>query len=407
MAFVSLIATFFGSYNLITTLPVFAGVAFLAAFLTPRGQIKYVSIIPLLLIFLIVPLTLTNFIIFIPTFFYLAWSISKPEEDIIGFDYGPIFEKFLGIFIVILFLWFVVIYMVLTGPPFPTDALWFAAAFLMLTIIFMRMIRHDELIINQYRFRLINVIPVIGIILAIFLLTNRIFLEIVAFVGRILSYLISGIVFILHLPFHYFTLIYHLLSGYEEDPWWMDSPIFRNIVLIILIIFVLYVAGRHMKPKEVDNPLKKRWLMWMFKLFEDKDEILEDVYDEHDFKEEVIALEEDDEDQHAKRQRENQIREIYRDFLSFVKTKKVDTSQYLTSKEIENQIMTRFNAKTSRAFREEYIKVRYNGSEFAKDDVKRMKELYKNIKKEMDPSTLHDKYMLTTSLITDFILTRD
>ena len=408
MVFAVIIASFFGigSYELIMTLPVLASVAFLSAFLGSRGWLKYVSMIPLFLVFLMIPLTLTNLAIFIPTFFYFAWAISQPEEDIIGLDYGRIFEKFLILFIVILIIWFVVIDMALSGPQFPTDALWFGAAFLMLSIIFMRMVRHDEFIINQYRFRLINMVPVIGIILVIFLLTNRIFLQILAVVGRLLSYLISAIAFVLHLPFHYITLFVHLLRGYEEDPWWLNSPIFRNLGLGLLIICVLYVAGRHMKGKPVDNPFKKRWLMWMFKLFEDKDDILEDVYDEDDLKEEVIALEDDDEDQQAKRHRENQIRELYRDFLYFVKTKKVDTSQYLTSKEIEEQVMIRFNAaKSSRALRKEYIKVRYNGSEFTKDDVKKMKKLLKSVKKEIDPSSLHEKYMVTTNLVTDLIET--
>ena len=406
MTFVCLIASFFGSYQLITTLPIFAGVAFLSAFLTSRGWVKYVSIIPLLLIFLMVPLTFINLMIFIPTFGYFAWASLQPEEDVIGFDYGLIFERFLMVFIVILIIWFVVIYMALTGPPFPTDALWFAAAFLMFSIIFMRMVRHDEFIINQSRFRLINLIPVIGIVLAIFLMTNRIFLEILAFIGRLLSYVVSAIAFIFHLPFHYVTLIYHLFSGYEEDPWWVDSPFFRNLGIGIFILCVLYVAKKHMKPKKSDP---YGWRMWFFKLFEDKDEKLEDVYDEHDFKEEVIGLEDgDEENQHVKRQRENQIREIYRDFLNFLKIKKVDTSLHLTSKEIENQIFIRFATKTSHAFREEYIKVRYKeGSEFTKDDVKQMKELYKNVKKEIDPSSLYEKYMVTTSIITDFILTRN
>ena len=399
MVFAVIIASFFGigSYELITTLPIFASVAFLSAFLTSHGWIKYVSLLPLFLIFLIVPLTITNLAIFIPTFFYFAWSTSQPEEDIIGIEYGHIFEKFLILFIIILIIWFVVIDMALSGPQFPTDALWFGAAFLMLSIIFMRMIRHDEFVINQYRFRIINMVPVIGIILAIFLLTNRIFLQILAFVGRLLSYLISAIAFILHLPFHYITLFVHLLRGYEEDPWWLNSPIFRNLGLGLLIICVLYVANRHMKPKKTDS---YRWRMWFFKLFEDKDEILDDVYDDDDLKEEIIALEDDDVKQPVIRRPENQIREIYRDFLNFVKTKAtVDTSLHLTSKEIENEIVSRFGSETSSVFRDEYIKVRYNESEFTKDDVKQMKELYKNVKKEIN----HDLPVMGPSFIDYFL----
>lgn len=240
-------------------------------------------------------------------------------------------------------------------------------------------------------------VPVIGIILAIFLLTNRIFLQILAFVGRLLSYLISAIAFILHLPFHYITLFVHLLRGYEEDPWWLNSPIFRNLGLGLLIICVLYVANRHMKPKKTDS---YRWRMWFFKLFEDKDEILDDVYDDDDLKEEIIALEDDDVKQPVIRRPENQIREIYRDFLNFVKTKAtVDTSLHLTSKEIENEIVSRFGSETSSVFRDEYIKVRYNESEFTKDDVKQMKELYKNVKKEIN----HDLPVMGPSFIDYFL----
>jgi len=171
--------------------------------------------------------------------------------------------------------------------------------------------------------------------------------------------------------------------------------------MILIIIIGARFGG---KKKKSSESLIKRGLWWFFKLLFkmlfDKEDEIEDIYDEHDFKEEIIALDENDVKQPVIRRPENQIREIYRDFLNFVKTKAtVDTSLHLTSKEIENEIVSRFGSETSSAFRDEYIKVRYNESEFTKDDVKQMKELYKNVKKEIN----HDLPMMDGSLIDYFL----
>lgn len=382
MTFASLIASFLGSDNLIITLPVFASVAFLSAFLAPRGKIKYMGIIPLFLIFLITPSTLINLVVFIPTIAYMIWAIPKPDESLSGFNYEPIFNGFIKIVGTILLLR-LIFGVMFDGEPIPTDSLLFATAFLLLATLFTRMIRHDDDILNDIRFKLINIISVIGIILGTFFVTNRMFLEtgvtIYLFIARYLTHLLILITY----PFA--RLLSFLLP--EADPAAMElnwitelignmeplehneagSPILGSIIGIIAFSVIVIVV-----------------LSLFFKLIK---EILNKILGsqrEDDIEDEIIPLDENDKKKRRFRRRENQIRELYRKFLKLIKMNDIDTSLHLTSKEIETQVVNTFNTETSGTFRDEYIQIRYKEDEFTKNDVKRMKELYKSVKEEIE-----------------------
>ena len=383
MVFATLIATPLGSYDLIATLPVFAIVAFLAAFLAPRGRIKYISLTPLPLIFLIVPLTIVNLVVFTLAILYMIWAIPKQNESVAGFNYEAVFNGFLKVFGVILLLRFGVFAPLFDGAPFPTDTLFFAAAFLLLATIFTRMIRHDENILNQIGFKLINMISVIGVVLGIFLVTNRTFLEITTtiwfFIARYLIYLLLLIAYpiarLLSLLLTEFDPEAMLLMGglnfiddYGIEYYEADSQPIWPLIIAVIVVGIVMIIG----------------LPLLFKLIKALLSKVLGIRDDEDIEDEFIPLDDKDKKKRRFRRRENQIRELYRDFLKLIKKNDIDISLHLTSKELEIQVATTFNTETSSALRNEYIQVRYKENDFTKDDVKRMKELYKNVKEEIE-----------------------
>ena len=379
MTFATLIASFLGSENLIITLPVFASVAFLSAFLAPRGRIKYISLIPLFLIFLIVQSTVINLIVFIPTVFYMMWAMPKKDESTAGFNYEAIFNGFLKAFGTILVIRFGLLG--IFEMQFPTDTMLFATAFLILAIIFTRMIRHDENILNETRFKLINLISVVGVILGIVVVTSRTFLEIATtiylFIAPYLIYLLMPIMYLIAIIFEDFEPkkdpaammlrpmeFFQELAAYlneESDPSEVVGYILVFIVSAIVIIVVLYILYKLIKAL-------------LTKILGTQDDDIED---------EIIPLD-DKKKRRLRRYRENQIRELYRNFLILTRKNEIDTSVHLTSKEIENQVVSKFKTDTSGELRDEYIKIRYKEDKFTKADVKRVKELYKNVKEEIE-----------------------
>ena len=149
----------------------------------------------------------------------------------------------------------------------------------------------------------------------------------------------------------------------ESDPSEVVGYILVFIVSAIVIIVVLYILYKLIKAL-------------LTKILGTQDGDIED---------EIIRLDDNDKKKRRlRRYRENQIRELYRNFLILTRKNEIDTSVHLTSKEIENQVVSKFKTDTSGELRDEYIKIRYKEDEFTKADVKRMKELYKNVKEEIE-----------------------
>ena len=390
MTFASIVGRWAGADNMVLTLPIFVFVAFLSAFLAPRGRIRYISVLPLFLVFVITPLTVANAVVLVPAILFMIVTLPKPDEQITQFNYDSVFYVFILIFGII----------ALTTTLFSdwVDATgllnetWlFATSFLFNSVMFMRMIRHDVAVLKQNRFKIINAITLIGVIGAItgaVLLGTDIFLSFVWGVIRFIwSYLIAPVI---NFTIWIFVAVLRLLgfnpdwdevemaqmlpvtppemdgfgeSGAEEGN--LFAIIIATVVIGIVVIAVVVL------------------LIYLFKLLTNKGESIS-VRDDG-VEEERFSLDSDE----KKRRRfggrsDNQIREVYRRFLTYVKKKGISAPLHSTSYDVEGLVATQFESEKSSELRDEYIRVRYRESEYTKDDVKRVKGLYKEIKQEIE-----------------------
>jgi len=123
-------------------------------------------------------------------------------------------------------------------------------------------------------------------------------------------------------------------------------------------------------------------LIKLFKLLTSK---FDSFVRDDDVEEEIFLL-----DEHEKRERrfgrrnENQVREVYRKFLIYVKKKGINIPLHLTSSDVEGLVTTQFESEKTSELRDEYIRVRYGEFEYTGEDVKRIKGLYKNFKNEIE-----------------------
>jgi len=388
LTFASLIGALLGADNLTSTLPVFASIAFLSAFLAPRGWIRYASFILLPALFLFVSPTIANLIILTPAIVYIIWACPKPGERVADFDYTTTFLVFLGIFGFIFAFFMILHSWAEVGDDFPPDTFLFAMMFAVLSIVFMRMARHHESVLRQLRFKVMNTTSLVGVMIVAVLVSNDRFL---AFVWSIIRFIwLQIFVPLLEIIAWVFVVIVAFIAGLfgldefgefdsppppqmgfsdmpEEGFYDRDAWAYGHIVLIFIVVVVALLI-----------------LYAMFKLLSRK--INATVIKDDGIEEERFALDDDGKEKKRRfrRQKENQVREIYREFLKLVKKKDVIIPPHLTSYEVENRVATKFQTEKSNELRNEYIKVRYGEADFTKEDEKRIKGLYKEIKKEIE-----------------------
>jgi|GEM_PF-1421604 len=397
MTFVSLLAylsgEIFGSdfNHFIPTLPIFIGIMFLSSFLTRYGWVKYLSIPLVLLVFLFIPLTLINLIILIPIAIYLVWESSKKIERIalLAFDYSVIFRLFIKFFCGSLIGFFFLRFFWEPEAIFPIDAILYALTFLIAAIIFTRTKRHDEAILKEFRFKVINTVTLIGVgIGAVLVMAGNFLLDpLLRFFRFIyLEFLVQLFDALLHALGILLTPIFERFQNlpfaelprpeiqYSPDGSWLLSRIialtFALILVLSAVIIVVLAIVRLVK-----------WLLSRKspRLRKKKRTIREDGVEE-----EYFLLEE----KVKNFGHQNQIRGIYRDFLKLLQKHEMIILRNWTSKKIENEVANQINpevnSKKLSELRAAYIKVRYGEAMYTKDELKHVKGLYKEIKKEIE-----------------------
>ena len=391
LTFASLIGSLIGADNLVSTLPLFVCIAFLSAFFAQKGKVKYFSFLLYPLIFLLISPTTPNLIILIPAMLYLIKACPKQKERASEFDYATVFMVFLGIFgFIFVFNLLINSWVAGSMPEFASDFFLFALMFAILSIVFMRMARHNDSVLKQFRFKVMNAASLIGVIVAAVLVSSNVFLafiwSIIRFIWvRLIMPLLEAVIWVIFNILAFFMRILgtdHSMDGlmeilgddgspeaaveeifyYEHEVW----PYGRIILVVILAIIGIFV------------------LIKIFKLLTSKIAVTE--IDTEGIVEERFALDDDKQQRKRRfgRQKENQVREIYRDFLRLIKKNEVLVPSFLTSHEIDVQVSGKFQSKKSSQIRDEYIKIRYGKADFTKDDINRVKGLYKEFKEEID-----------------------
>ena len=393
MTFASVVGGWFGSDDMTLTLPIFAWVAFLSAWLAPRGRIKYISVIPLIFIFVITPLTMINAVVLFPLILFVIASLPTPDEHVTSFEYSGVFKLFLMLF---LGLGAVTVFLnqsATTIIQIPNDTTVFSISFLFNSIIFMRMIRHDESVLKQARFKIMNTISIVGVVMSAILMSTDVFLT---FGRNVISLIWWQIIapifaFVIGLGVTSFTFIlgiFGLENIFEHEPY--EAPeigiqmmeeggeltLFQSVFIFFISIFVtaLLIA------------LVILLLVLVRKLFKRLTEPLRLPYLGIDGVEEERFFLDDDgkKKRRVSHRTENQIREVYRKFLILLKKQEVNIPLHFTSSDVNDLVTAKFESKTSSQLRDEYIQVRYGASKYSKEDVKRIKYIYKETKKEIE-----------------------
>jgi len=387
LTFATLFGAIFNTESIIIALPFFALASFMGASLVKWKVLKYISIMPLFLMFLIIPVTFLNLIILVPAIIFMTVSIPSDGERANQFNYAETFQIFLG-----LFLFFYLLLSLLGMSEFvaiPFDFLFFALTFLITAIMFMRMSRHDEAVLRQRKFKILNSLPFLSIMVITLVISSdfimtklglllRLFLNLVA---AIILPILEFLIFIIFIPIGFIMRILGFgspaidLSAYTPSLQQGIDGIYENsgnpqemhpiIPLIAFIIVFLVIAGLFY------------WMLSQKKsLYLAGGEIDE------------VRISLDDglarKSRNRKRSVENQIRETYRKFLVLIQKKNIKVLNHDTSADVENKIFENYDSKLSSRIRDLYIMVRYGGKEITKEDVRNVKTLYSELKNEIE-----------------------
>jgi len=83
---------------------------------------------------------------------------------------------------------------------------------------------------------------------------------------------------------------------------------------------------------------------------------------------------------------ENKIRKVYREFLALITKNEVVIPLSSTSSDVEHHVQTKFGSSQSAELRAEYVRVRYGETDYGKEEVTKVKNLYKKFKDEIKES---------------------
>jgi len=382
----------FSAENLIIALPFLAITIFLGGYLLEKEKNCYLALTPLIILPLIIPYTTGAVLVLVPIIIYMITCLPKLNKRLDQFEYEAQFKTFLGVYGVVLFytaLTRLASDGVATSVILPIDSYLFAIAFMTNAIVYTRMVRHDEAVFSQTKFKIINAAPMVGVIIVTVLVSTDFVLTAI---GRFFSFVFINLL----LPFFEFlawliirplgmlfnwlgfnsefsfgelpamenqlvygeveNLFYGLDDGYAS-PW---APLVFGVLFIGVVIFLFRVI----KARHGD-------FVAMAAIDEDVEEIRIDIESVRQRKKRL-------------RKTDNPIRAIYRDFLGDLKKQDIHAPSHFTSAEIERTVAIKYPSPLTDELRTEYIKIRYGKSDFNKADVSRVKRLYQKIKSEIN-----------------------
>jgi len=386
MTFASFIGlAFFGGTSLLITLPIFAVVAFLIGALSRHRVLRCIPIVLLGGCFFVVPLYIANIVILIPAILYMVFALSNNEID--HYECARVFKIFLRIYLA-----FITV-MLLMGlgiqqlrEQLEISVLPFGIAYMFGSVVLLRMLRHDDRVHKDARFKALNILSVVGVVVAVLIISSGTFLGVITrsvsffYIEILVPVLIFIITWVTTIIMFILGPLLNLLSTAapeyatvemdgvfemaDSELTAMREPGIARIiltyllyaVLIALAVFLLYRLAKKLRTKVSRAvPFGKVPTQLRTSL--------------PDSKEPKRRIDSD-----------NQIRAVYRKFLAHCRGRGIGIQPYMTSQDVENHAAKEFGRTESRELRELYIKVRYGGAKFSADEIKRAKALHSEIK---------------------------
>ena len=400
MTFATTIAWMFADGNepgLIIALPIFMVSVFLAAFLAiKQGNLRFLAILPMLSVFLLIPLTTVNTLVLVPAVALMVIKLPKPDDRGSKVEYQKQFQMFIRLFIVAISFFILITIIEMTSGgwsrnveqiwiSFSNEVLIFGLTFLASSIIYMRMVRHDVDILKQRRFKLMNTMPLVVLAIAALVVSHPWTLQVgstillgpIYLLWRGISWVFPHFGYLLAIPFRGIELErppaihgsptgnpddhydFGCYPGMECDASFTQYNAFNPLALIFgiaAVIGAIMLYRMLLKNKVVDI----------------------------DPEEEERSYLVDTKKPKFWKRNENQIRAVYEKFLRLLKQKKIKIPESATSLDVEMLAVSGANQADLSALRAEYVRVRYGESEYSKADVTRVQGLYKKIKAEFE-----------------------
>jgi len=337
--------------------------------------------------FIAVVFELPAVILFLPPVVYLVYSIvtilrskhyKKQGQPVYQFAYEGVFTLYLKLFIP-----FALIMILFARSTFETASLPFAIIFLTTAIILLRMMRQPPQVRKEWRFRLLNLFPIVCVFLAGITITSRQFFDLS---GTILSAIYFNVIIPILLALGMaiaFVLspIFWLLSpalqegsppqvgyGGEPDQWievetvsWspMLADVLRAFMAVVVILLAVYL---------------------LVKLFRRITEQQLGTVNMGGVIQRYIAVENKKAAKNKSRGSTGQLQRYYRRFLRLCWKNGITREIYMTSADYEALSTRRFQlGDTAARFREFYIAVRYGKKEATSEDIASSKKLYNRI----------------------------
>lgn len=380
--FASFLVVVLGGDNLIMVLPIFTIVAFLSAYLSKYSIIRYASLLPLGLLFLVVPLRLVNMLGVIPAVIYTIITLPKPEERVSQFQYVDVFMLYLKILAGLIILSFLV-----GVAEFLEDGpLLFSLSFLLNAVILMRLVRHDDAVLKRTQLQIMNAISLVGVMIVVFLFSTDTFLTLLQ---KTIAWIWSSVVIpILQLGLFIFTSILTFIFNILGLSGWFKTA------------EIPYLMGEGMDLADVENFVgETERLNWpnplpiiaaviigviFYRIFKALSQKMIPQPSSDGVEEERIMLDGDPPKRKSRFITGNPIRDTYKKLLKKLVKKGYGLPSHFTSDDVESLIRSVTMSDKSTQLRDAYIPVRYGEVRYTKEDVQYFKRLYKEIIKEME-----------------------
>ena len=373
MTFANFAGLVLGGDGLLSALPWFAAACFGSAILVERGAFKYLPMLFPAGCFFVVPINVPNLVVLIPICVYLTYTTPKTILRVEQDSYIRIHMRFIKIF----FICFFPLIVFGMSAYLERGMLPYGIMFFALSSFLLRLIRHDETVLNDWHYKLRTIFSLSAIFAIGFIISMEItFIIGVIYFGiivPILSLIIRALTWLLRgveprIPYFFPDFgDQSPMQAWMQDDWLQVAErqhsifwaILGYIIIAVIISLIVYLLVQlfkktvYKKSEESSNKtIESRTSITPMK-------------------------------KAARKQRShknNQIREIYRKFLKHCRKAGIGVTPTTTSLDIETLANKKFGMPQSRELRELYIKARYDdGAVVSKGEVSRAKEILREL----------------------------
>jgi len=375
--------------NLIVTLPVFVSSIILTTYLTQKGNLKYLGLIPLVFNIFLININLGSIAVLIPVYVYFIGSLIKNSKQVSTYNLKRMFILFCKIFtIAVLIILFFNLVGSMTGygsliSYLPVEFFVFSITYFFATTFLLRCLRHDQSVLDDQSFFLRNCSVLLGILLITFLLSTEfvlgMILNLIQFIwNNTVIRLFQLLAWLVLLPFrgtsipvytptpeeYYHECFENCIEIYDGDLFHdvvsttQNSWIFEVILLVLGVALAVFVLKKFIKKDIFETEVQEKL-------------------------EQRISLDGPARKRLKNKRMDNQIRVVYQRFLKMLLKRKFDLPRYLTSQDIARNIDTTLNNEIASKMRDIYTKYRYSQKSYTADDLSSVKQHYRDIKKDL------------------------